>query len=194
MSSTAVDSGTIERIPRGFRTDAHVRERLTDGGVLNLDRKLPYLFVYRQPPEREDTGTHRLVLGEASYLVALGRDVEDTHDLVAALAEAGTSELDSFLILELWSGPPGSTEFVVHAPSGAAAATVDVLTRGLSELNTQDVRTTVSVRQTDDRHPPDLPPLLATQECWDIGCLLVGLEVPPVYRDEDGAIYPVCLR
>jgi uncharacterized protein (TIGR02421 family) len=193
MSATAVDNATIDRILRGFRTDAHVRERLSDGGVLNLDRKLPYLFVYRQPPEREDPGTHRLVLGEASYLVALGSDIGDTHD-VAALAEAGTSELDSFLVLELWSGEPDSTEFVVHAPVGAAAATVDVLARGLGEMNAQDVRTTVTVRQTDERHPPDLPPLLTTQECWDIGCLLVGLEVPPVYRDLDDALYPVFLR
>jgi uncharacterized protein (TIGR02421 family) len=194
MSATAVDNAMIDRILRGFRTDAHVRERLSDGGVLNLDRKLPYLFVYRQPSEREDPGTHRLVLGEASYLVALGSDVGDTHEIVAALAEAGTSELDSFLVLELWSGVPGSTEFVVHAPVGAAAATVEVLARGLGEMNAQDVATTVTVRQTDERHPPDLPPLLTTQECWDIGCLLVGLEVPPVYRDLDGALYPVFLR
>lgn len=195
MSSAIVDSALIERTLRRFRTDAHVRERLPDGGVLNLDRKLPYLFVYRQPPEREDPGTHRLVLGEASYLVALGDAVDETHDVVAALAAAATRELDSFLILELWSGPADSTEFVVHAPTGAAAGTVDALCRGLREMTDPDVRTTVRVRQTDARHPPDLDPLLTTQECWDIGCLLVGLEVPPIFRDaETGTVYPVFLR
>jgi uncharacterized protein (TIGR02421 family) len=195
MSSAIVDSTLIERTLRRFRTDAHVRERLTDGGVLNLDRKLPYLFVYRQPPEREDAGTHRLVLGEASYLVALGADVNEAHDAVAALAATATKELDSFLVLELWAGDADSTEFVVHAPTGAAAATVDVLCDGLRELKEPGVYTTVAVRQTDDRHPPDLAPLLTTQECWDIGCLLVGLEVPPIFRDpETGAVYPVFLR
>jgi uncharacterized protein (TIGR02421 family) len=195
MSSTAVDSALIERILRGFRTDAHVRVRLPDGGVINLDRKLPYLFVYRQPPEREDAGTHRLVLGEASYLVALGSDVEDAHTAVAALAGAATSELDSFLIVEIWSGDPESTEFVVHAPTGAAAGTVDALSRGLTQMSAPDVRTSVAVQQTDARHPPDLPPLLSAQECWDMGCLLVGLEVPPIFRDPaTGALYPVFLR
>ncbi|MGH7449522.1 MAG: hypothetical protein ACRELT_18245, partial [Longimicrobiales bacterium] len=143
MSSTAVDSGLIDRILRQFRTDAHVRERLSDGGVLNLDRKLPYLFVYRQPPERDDAGTHRLVLGEASYLAALGSDVAEAHDAVAALAEAGTMELDSFLVLEVWSGYPNSTEFVVHAPAGAAANTTNVLCRGLRELSTSPIHTTL---------------------------------------------------
>ena len=195
MSSAIVDGTLIERTLRRFRMDAHVRERLPDGGMLNLDRKLPYLFVYRQPPAREDPGTHRLVLGEASYLVALGENVSGAHDAVAALAEMATRELDSFLILELWSGEAGSTEFVVHAPRGAAAATVDVLRRGLREVTERDVATTVAVRQTDARHPPDLPPLLTTQECWDTGCLLIGLEVPPIFRDpESGAVYPVFLR
>ncbi|MBR9988473.1 MAG: DUF1704 domain-containing protein [Gemmatimonadetes bacterium] len=195
MSSAAVDSTLIERILRRFRMDAHVRERLPGGGVLNLDRKLPYLFVYRQPPAREDAGMHRLVLGEASYLVALGDDVAQAHDATAALAETATRELDSFIILELWSGAPDSSEFVVHAPTGAAAATVDVLSRGLREMKDPDIRTTVAVRQTDERHPPDLPPLLSAQECWEIGCLLVGLEVPPIFRDpETGAVYPVFLR
>jgi uncharacterized protein (TIGR02421 family) len=195
MSSAIVDGTLIERTLRRFRTDAHVRERLADGSVLNLDRKLPYLFVYRQPPDREDAGTHRLVLGEASYLVALGDAAQAAHDIVAALAETGTRELDSFLVLELWSGEAGSTEFIVHAPTGAAAATVDVLCRGLREITDRDVSTTVAARHTDVRHPPDLPPLLSTQECWDIGCLLIGLEVPPIFRDPDtGAVYPVFLR
>jgi len=195
MSSATVDSTLTERILRRFRTDAHVRERLPGGGVLNLDRKLPYLFVYRQPPEREDAGTHRLVLGEASYLVGLGDDVDESHDRVLALAETATKELGSFLVLELWAGDPDSTQFVVHAPTGAAAATVDVLCRGLRDMQDPDVSTTVEVVQTDERHPPDLPPLLTTQECWDIGCLLVGLEVPPIFRDaENGNVFPVFLR
>ncbi|MGH7464269.1 MAG: flavohemoglobin expression-modulating QEGLA motif protein, partial [Longimicrobiales bacterium] len=36
---------------------------------------------------------------------------------------------------------------------------------------------------------------LTADECWDIGCLLVGLEVPPIFRDsETGTVYPVFLR
>lgn len=195
MNSAAVDSALIERTLRRFRMDAHVRERLPDGGVLNLDRKLPYLFVYRQPPGREDAGTHRLVLGEASYLVALGDDVDHTHETVLALADTATRELDSFLVLELWSGDPESTEFVVHAPTGAAAATVEVLARGLRDINDSDVAMSVRVIETDTRHPPDMPPLLTTRECWDIGCLLIGLEVPPTFRNPDtGTVYPVFLR
>lgn len=195
MSSIAVDSVVIDRILRGFRTDAHVRERLPAGGTVNVDRKLPYLFAYRQPPERADAGTHRLVLGEASYVVALD-EIDDARGIVLALARTGTAELGSFLVIELWSGDTDSRDFVVHGPAGAAAATTDVLSRGLAALASElPEETGVRVLHTDDRHPADQAPLLTQRECWDIGCLLIGLEVPPIFRDAaTGAVYPVFLR
>jgi uncharacterized protein (TIGR02421 family) len=184
----------IERILRGYGADEHVRVRLPGGGVLNIDRKLPYLFVYRQPPSRRDEGTSRLVLGEASYLVALGAAGADVRTVVRALAEAGTAEFGSFLVLEVWAGEADSTRFVVHAPAGPAASSVEALSAGLDGFHTGRFATDTSVRSTDERHPPDLPPLLTAQECWRIGCLLLGLEIPPLYHDESGTAYPVFVR
>jgi uncharacterized protein (TIGR02421 family) len=194
MGSTAVDSKLIEQIRRGFRTEAHVRTRLPGGGALNLDRKLPYLFVYRQSPDQPDEGTAQLVLGEASYLIAAGAADGEVSALVRALAETATAELGSFLIIELWAGDVDSRRFVVHGPEGPAAETVEALRSGLAAMRTEPVAADVVVHQTDERHPPDLPPLLTTRECWEIGCLLLGLEVPPLYRNDDGSAYPVFLR
>jgi uncharacterized protein (TIGR02421 family) len=193
MGSTVMDNGLIEQILRGYRTEAHIRVRLPGGGALNMDRKLPYLFVHRQSPARDDAGTVQLVLGEASYLIASGATADHVTSVVRALAETATSELGSFLIVELWAGDAGSRRFTVHAPAGPAAESVEALRSGLAALETQPA-TEVVVRETDERHPPDLPPLLTTRECWQIGCLLLGLEVPPIYRDDDGAAFPVFLR
>jgi uncharacterized protein (TIGR02421 family) len=193
MSLTAVDSAMIERILRGFRTEAHVRIQLPGGGTINLDRKLPFLFVHRQPDPSRPDSTAELITGEASYLTVRG-DLEQARDIVQALSEAGTAETGSFLVLELWAGPEDSTRFVVHAPARLAATTVEALRSGLERLADSPLRTRCEVNFTDARHPPDLPELLNAQECWESGCLLIGLEVPPLYRGPHGEKYPVFRR
>jgi uncharacterized protein (TIGR02421 family) len=194
MGTTVTDGTLIDRILRAYRTEAHIRTRLPGGGMLNMDRKLPYLFVYRQPPGRADAGTSQLVLGEASYLIASGMEDSEVSALVRALAETGTSEFGSFLVLELWAGDEDSRRFVVQAPDGPAAGSVETLRSGLAGMHTQPVSTEVVLHATDERHPDDLAPLLTARECWEIGCLLLGVEVPPIYRDEAGAAFPVFLR
>jgi uncharacterized protein (TIGR02421 family) len=193
MSHTAADSAMTERVIRAFRSDTHVRERLDDGGTLNIDRQLPYLIIYRRPPSRRDEGTDRLILGEASYLIT--GDWPAVSDTVHALATAATEELGSFLLIEVWSGDEGSRDFVVHGPDGPGAAVIDTLRRGLAALRAGGDATRVITRTSDERYPAELGPLMTARTCYQIGCLLVGLEVPPIFRDADtGAVYPVFLR
>ncbi|CAN5798789.1 flavohemoglobin expression-modulating QEGLA motif protein [soil metagenome] len=194
MRAVAMDSLPIERILRGYRTDAHVRERLPGGGTLNIDRKLPFIFVYRQPPGQADEGTAYLIAGEASYLIATGAADEDVTGIVAALADVATSELGSFLVLEIWAGDRDSREFVLNAPASVAASTVAALHEGLHALGATPLDTRVESRTTDSRHPAELPPLLNVHECWETGSLLLGLEVPPLYRNDDDTVYPVFVR
>jgi uncharacterized protein (TIGR02421 family) len=194
MNSTTVDSVLLERVLRGYRTGAHVRTRLPAGGLLNIDRKLPFLLVYRQPDERADAGTAFLITGESSYLIARGETPDDLRDILLPLARAAMAELGSFLILEVWAGDESSREFVVHAPAHAGRSTVDVLCEGLRGLAMSPLDTTTTLRVTDDRHPADMPALLDVRDCWDTGCLLIGLQIPPLHHAADGTVYPVFLR
>src|SRR5690606_24626693 len=53
----------------------------------------------------------------------------------------------------------------------------------------------VVVESGDDRHPPDQRVLRTIEESWQHEVLLLGLEVPPIYRDaETGQVYPRFLR
>jgi uncharacterized protein (TIGR02421 family) len=193
MGSTTGDSALVSEIVRGFRGDAHVRMRLPGGGAINIDRKLPFLLVYRQPPGRSDRGTAELVIGEASYLLAGDMPHQEVAALVRALADAGTDEFGSFMVMEVWAGEPGSRAFAVHGPEGPAADTVEAVRRALSTMPHAGL-VHADVLHGDDRHPSDLPPLLTAHESWEIGCLLIGLEVPPLYRAEGDDVYPVFLR
>lgn len=71
---------TVELISDAFVTSAcqrlkegkALRRKIAPWGRVHIDRPLPFLVVYRRPVDREDPGTDRMALGEASYLLASG--------------------------------------------------------------------------------------------------------------------------
>jgi uncharacterized protein (TIGR02421 family) len=179
---------------------ADVREAFAQGetleasaswGQLVLDGARPFLLVLRER-ERSDP-LAQLVRGEASYLLATpDAAVEELRAAIRLVVEAGSREHGAFLVIELWGG---GTRFRVLAPDGPAKATVAALADGLTALEVKRRGAPVETEATDSREPPGLPQLLTVPECHRLGCLLLGLEVPALYRDRDtGAVYPVFLR
>ena len=196
MRAQTTSDSDIEQILGRIRRQEGVRHPLTGGGVLSIDHGLPYLLVHRQPEGVDDAGTARLVSGEASYLLASREGAGEVPALTARLAEAGSTAFGAFLVLELWAArDPASTRFVLHGPAGPAPETVETLAGGLRTLLDLHHGLDVELRHGDDRHPPGLPPLLSVKEGWRSGILLLGLELPPVYRDPaTGEVYPRFLR
>jgi uncharacterized protein (TIGR02421 family) len=183
--------------------EADVREAFSQGetleattpwGRLVVDGARPFLLVLRT--DQAPDPLSRLLRGEASYLIAETRD-EDRHigslrDTVRMVAGAGTREHGAFLVVELWGG---GDRFRVLGPDGPAKATVAALVEGLATMGRRSVSAAVEMVPTDARHPHDLPPLLTVEECHRLGCLLLGLQVPELYRDpHTGELYPVFLR
>ena len=162
-----------------------------EGWRLVLDGGRPFLLVLRAAEEAEPL--LQVVRGEASWLhVAPGADDELVTTLVDRVAEAGSAAHGAFLLLELW---PGTDRFRVVGPAGPAPTTVRALATGLEELDLGRRDTPVEVEASDDRAPPGRPPLLPIARCHELGCLLLGLEVPAVYRDpETGQVFPIFLR
>jgi uncharacterized protein (TIGR02421 family) len=187
----------LPRILERIEQNPTVRISLSEGGLLNRDRGLPFLLVYREPPGREDPGTERLVATEAAYLVARIGEEEEAGALVRHLARSGSTEYGAFLVLEIWaSADPNSARFVIRTPpAGPAPETVSRLVQSLQSLG--DIRSDLEVvrEASDDRHPPGLAPLLTIEESWRNEILVIGLEVPPIYRDPDtNQIFPRFLR
>ncbi len=166
-------------------------DRRTPAGRLVLDGSRPFLLVVRQ--RREADPVAQLVAGEASWLVAdAAAEPSAVRALVHEVVDAGVAAHGSFLVVELWEG---AARFRVLGPDGPAPATVRTMAVGLEELDVGRRREPVEVEATDERHPPGLPPLLTVHESHAAGALLVGVAVPPLYRDPDtGALYPVFLR
>src|SRR5690606_1972841 len=77
-------------------------------------------------------------------------------------------------------------------PREEGAETVAALADALRGIEGGAVE--VVLESTIARHPPGQPELLSPREARDLACLALGLEVPPLWRGEDGVVYPVFLR
>ncbi|HUQ07482.1 MAG TPA: tyrosine/phenylalanine carboxypeptidase domain-containing protein [Kofleriaceae bacterium] len=174
-----------------------VRRTLAGGGRLHVDRALPFLCVYRRPDDRADLGTDGLVRSQASYLIAPARaDATALAALVDGVVESLVEACGACLVLELWSGDdaaPAPSAFRIRAAeSKQAATTIEALAAALRELTSGATPVTVETL-TADPAPPGHAPLIDTTRATRSGVLVLGLEVPPLYRTPT-TIYPLVLR
>jgi hypothetical protein len=177
-----------------------VRRTLAGGGRLHVDRALPFLCVYRPPGERPDLGTADLVRTQASYLIAPPDPARAAE--VARLADGVVASLvdacGACLVLELWAGDDAASmappTFRIHAAaSDELATTIEALAGALRAMTSGATSLTVEVVTTDAVAPPGRQPLVDLTHAARSGVLMIGLEVPPLYRTPT-AIYPLVLR
>jgi len=185
-----------------------VRRTLPMWGRLHIDRQLPFLIVYRRPRDRDDEGTERLVLGEASYVQAPGqRGIQPSvRALVRTVARTMEEVFGAFLILEVWSDPIRATEGdpkdpavpgfrIVTTRDGSLESTVNALEKALRKRRILGSKPEVELRSVRKLAPPGLSPLLSAKEEPRANVHYLGLEIRPIYRDpETGQTYPRVLR
>ncbi|WP_029036162.1 flavohemoglobin expression-modulating QEGLA motif protein [Salinimicrobium xinjiangense] len=192
---------SISEIIKELQEECEIEKHLPGGGYLHMSDELPYLVVYRNldldKDEVEDTATVRLILSEASFMVIGNKDFEGYQQLMFSLSDAMASKFKSFLILEVYAGDPESRKFRIKGPADKLSTTIKVFQEELDDVNSG--YRALNLEQTEvidtvDRQPEGKKPLLNVQQLKDAGCLLIGLEVPPVYRSKEGEDYPVFFR
>ena len=176
-----------------------VRRGLPGGGRLHIDRPLPFLCVYRVPPDRPEPGADELVRTQASHLVASADRAlhGDMALLVGTTVSALSDACGACLLLELWVGPEVGEEaprIRVRTPGAdGPATTIKALADALRDMSTPVGSLAVEVIAGGRPSPPDLGPLVDDELARGAGCLRVGLEMPPVFRSPAG-VYPQVLR
>ncbi len=204
----------IDEVLGRLAADQRVRRQLPAGGRLYLDRRLPFLCVYRLPSDRPDAGSEQLVSTQAAYLVSARMKAHQRAaiNLLRALIGAGMERFGGFLVLEIWASLDHAHETRIHEESGEPLAprpwfsicsnprrcpteAVEALARSLRRVRTLRQSALVESAFTMGCGPTGLPPLLPSKEIARLGCHLVGLEVRPVYRDPlSGEVFPGVLR
>ena len=207
-SKQEVASSLIEEVCQRLSQNQRVRRSLPEKGRLHIDRQLPFLCVYRQPPDHSDTGTQRFVQGEASHLMAPGSTSfqSSVTELVKKVVETLSPEFGAFLIVEIWAAPEGGKandpavpsilpKFTIHAPKTGMPRTIDVLEKCLKRVKVLKQGVEVDVVRETTIHPPDMTPLLSKADAKALKCSFIGVAVPPVFRMPDSTSeFPLIAR
>lgn len=189
----------IGKIKRQLDDDKPVNCRLGEQGWLHIDRQLPQLCVHRHSVGDRDT--EKLLHGQAAYLITDART--ETGELIRTIAKSHSKRFGSFLIIELWlddrrvkhSNHPPSPGFHIHAPKkNAPDKVLDAFASALQEITLRDRPADVKVSYDDRCTAPDLSPLLNNELAAQLNCVVLGLEIMPVYQDETGNTLPFALQ
>lgn len=169
-------------------------KNLPHGGHLFLEHDVPFLIVYRK--HENDRETLRLARSCASYIILGEDDFGYFKNLLDQITEKMTQRFGSFLLLEIYSGALGSTEFAIRGPVHKLPATIGKLKDSLSKIKSRKYNTQLSIKveQTKERQEDFSDKLYRVEELKEQGATLVGLEIPPVFRNNSGTTYPLYFR
>ena len=207
------DEFIAEVVARALGSE-RVRRSLPGGGRIHLERRLPFLCVYRKPTWGEDAGTDHLITSEPASLIASGdtRSMKRVPLLVRRLAEELSAHFGGFLIVEVWSTPDCELVQSVHLESGepiapppafrisarkrrAPQSTIETLAKSLKKIRIHKQAAQVEVDLQESAGRLGVKPLVTPAEAKRLGCHLLGLEVRPVFRDPAiGQVFPAVLR
>ncbi|RAV28644.1 flavohemoglobin expression-modulating QEGLA motif protein [Sinomicrobium soli] len=164
---------------------------LPNGGFLHIEEKLSFILIYRK--KDNDSGTERLVKTIGSYLLIGKGDTSKYSVLLEILIRFFTRKYNSYLLFEIYSGGPHDTTFVIKGPAHKLPTTLQALKEKLSGIpfNRLVKPVDVVIEQTKERHARGQESIIDIEKAKNSGGLLIALEVPPVYRDGNGHIYPV---
>jgi len=206
--SADLTDAELRRLLAPLEAGELLRCRLPFGeGLVHIDRLQPFVCVYRQPAERPDLGTDRLLLGQASYIIAEQSPATEAplRALVSRLTDLIIDAYGAALVFELWSAPDGPAPQpgepleppryrIVTSSEGVPHVTLETLEHALIET-AGDGPVRIDVDYRSGAAPPGADPLLPLDVERRARVFLLGLEVPPLHRDlGSGKVMPAELR
>ncbi len=154
---------------------------------LVIEKSLPYLCLYRYLGD-PDPQILDIIQTQASYAICY--DKKELKTLITCISQTISEAMNTFMLLEIWPGK--INKFKVYCPEGKAPATLDSLVENLQTFEKIEGAEVEVVSQ--EPSPLRLKPIFTLAEAIEIGCLPIGIQIPPAYRDEKGALYPVFFR
>ena len=179
----------LREITEELARDVPVRRDLPRGGHLHIDRRLPFLCVYRGVADTADTGTGQLLTSQAAYLVTYPGAISEAAlgALIGTLVASQSAQFGAFLLLEIWAadssdGEPPPQGFRIVAPDLHAPQTLlESMESALLRVGVGEEPPGIRLDYQPEPGRPGMAPLLTREQLRACQCTL--LEVNPAYRD-----------
>ncbi len=186
----------IKKVVKKLKTNKQIRLKLPIYGKINIDRQLPFLVVYRKPVNYSDIGTEKLILGEASYIIATGEEEfqKDLSILIKEILKVQKDIFGSSLLIEIWSSKKEISdlipEFKVYRRNkGELTKELEILENSLKKISIHGNKPKIK-NVIKPVHPPDLKPVINGRSLKSLNSFLIGIEVKPIYRNlEKNEVY-----
>ena len=164
------------------------------GGFLVLEHDVPALLIYRKKPK--DKATLRLARTGASYLIIGDSHFEYFRNFIKKLTVKMAERFGSFILVELYRGEPDSTSFIIKGPANKLPASLETLSEELSAIDSRryKIKLDAQISHTKNRQKSGDESLVDLDELKSTGGTLLGLELPPVYCNKSGAVFPLYFR
>jgi len=185
---------SIEKILTTLEEDKEISCHLPGKGILHIEKALPYLVIYRK--KKEDKGTRRFVINESSYMIIGNEDFPGYQKLLFEISHKLSAQMESYLLFEMYSGTADTNKFRIKGPAKRLPSALDTLKEELLKVNSEftGLYLDAEIQDTFTRQSETDEPLMNVEDAKSCGAVLVGLEIPPVYRNDKNELYPVFFR
>ncbi|MCG9971693.1 flavohemoglobin expression-modulating QEGLA motif protein [Christiangramia crocea] len=189
-----LSKNSIEQILTILEKEKEISCSLPGKGILHIEKELPYLVIYRR--KKNDKGTRRFVTNEASYLIIGDEDFPGYQKLLYAISDKISADLEAFLLFEIYAGEQGSSKIKIKGPAQRLPSALDTLKEDFLKINSEftGIYLDTEILDTPHRQPENSPHLMEIEDAKNCGAVVVGLEIPPIYRNEENKLYPVFFR
>ncbi|CAL66710.1 flavohemoglobin expression-modulating QEGLA motif protein [Christiangramia forsetii] len=189
-----LSENSIQQILTILEKEKEISCNLPGKGVLHIEKELPYLVIYRK--KSNDKGTKRFVTNESSYLIIGTEDFAGYQNLLYKISDQLSAEMESYLLFEIYSGKHDSAKIKIKGPAQRLPSALDTLKEDFLKINKQftGIYLDTEIIDTPNRQAEGELSLMEVEDAKSCGAVVVGLEIPPVYRTEENHLYPVFFR
>ncbi|GAA4423598.1 flavohemoglobin expression-modulating QEGLA motif protein [Pontibacter saemangeumensis] len=192
-----ISDSFIKKVSSSLKRGKQVHRRLPQGGLIYIDRPLPFLVLFRHPTGKPDHATADFAKATASYIISHEEQMPQLQELIRAVAEEMAGQFGAFMILELLAAPSPDREtplFKVLGPEKQLPATISTLVQELEQIKISGIHTAVKTASNKALLEGPLR-LMPEEELKKHSYLMLGLELKPIYCDsKTGRPYPLLLR
>ncbi|MHA7056301.1 flavohemoglobin expression-modulating QEGLA motif protein [Aquimarina sp. M1] len=187
------DTPSLESLFNTLNPGGRTIKKLPNNGQLLLEHDIPYLLIYQK--NTNDSEIEKLVKTGASFLIIDGENDAQIHEFLEKLIQQMSQRFGAFLIFEIFGGEKNEEEFIIYSSSKKLPNTLKTLVSGFKKIESKHLRKPFTTRL-------EKQPVLASREKTvfppndfrQMGGTWISIEIPPIYKNLDGNLYPVYFK